>query len=57
MLWQYYLFLAWPISGWVAGFMATPKWILPEDPFMWALIFICGAVVGPFGFLWGRDKF
>ena len=57
MTWQYYIFSIWPISGWIAGYRAMPKWVLPEDTFSLVIIFLVGAVIGPFGFIWGRDRF
>jgi hypothetical protein len=46
----------WPISGWLCGYFATEKWMLKDDPFGWVVIFVCGAIVGPFGALWFLDR-
>jgi hypothetical protein len=46
------LILLWPIIGIFCGFASTPKWMLDTDPFGYVLIFVCGAVAGPFGIIW-----
>ena len=43
---------AWPISGWLCGYFAMPAWIRDGDPFSYVVIFVSGALVGPFGVFW-----
>lgn len=49
MAWLIWL---WPISGWYCAYASTPKWMFERDPFGYAVLAFCGAVVGPFGILW-----
>ena len=42
----------WPISGWLCGYLSTPKWMFRDDPAGYVILFFCGAIVGPFGVFW-----
>lgn len=51
-----YFLLLWPLCGWVCGYLSTPKWMFDEEPFDYVVVFICGAIVGPFGIFWFLDQ-
>lgn len=47
----------WPIIGWACIYYSTPRWMWKEDRIFGVILGIwCGALAGPFGVLWFRDK-
>lgn len=43
-----WLCILWPVSGWLAVWVRSPKWMRKSDPIGFSVVLIfCGAIGGP----------